>query len=40
VTAMPTARYSPGAGVISGKLYVAGGDGGEFTLATTEAYTR
>jgi len=38
VTGMPTARWSPGAGVSNGKLYAVGGHG-QVTLATTEAYT-
>jgi hypothetical protein len=38
VTGMSTARWSPGAGAINGKLYAVGGNGG-ITLQTTEVYT-
>ena len=38
LTDMPTGRWSPGAGAINGKIYVAGGQG-DVTLAANEAYT-
>jgi hypothetical protein len=37
VTGMPTARWAPGAGAVSGRLYAVGGQG-EATLATTQVY--
>jgi N-acetylneuraminic acid mutarotase len=35
---MPTARWSPGSGVINGKVYVVGGQG-DVTMTTNEVYT-
>jgi hypothetical protein len=35
---MPTARWSPGAGAIGGKVYAIGG-GGDSSLAVTQVYT-
>ncbi|OGA03760.1 MAG: hypothetical protein A3H35_13370 [Betaproteobacteria bacterium RIFCSPLOWO2_02_FULL_62_17] len=37
-TAMPTARWGAASGVVSGKLYVAGGWNGTSSLATLEVY--
>jgi hypothetical protein len=39
LTGMPTARWSPGAGAIKGKLYAVGGGTGDSTLTTNQAYT-
>lgn len=38
VSGMPTARWSPGAGAIGGKVYAAGG-GGSATQAINQVYT-
>jgi hypothetical protein len=38
VAGLPTARWSPGAGAISGKVYAVGG-GGNATQAVNQVYT-